>query len=283
MLVRQGRSFFHNPWSLTGQYSNQIGNWVKGGLRNRFVGGFSEIFGGLCNGHLAPSSFILPQKSGAISSYRESFSSLFVSATLTPAMPMLLTGGMVLTASTLQLDKIIEMLASGTLSLTELTALLSAGVMMDADGGSLLTGSIQMGGVFGVSGSSASGLTPSAVLSARAFMVASAGGPTPLSPEGLANAVWSKLAAEANDPGTMGEKLNDAGSASNPWTEIIEGSLSASDVLKLLLAIQAGESTITDLGGGNATIVFKSLSGAVDRVTASVSGSERASVILDPS
>lgn len=42
---------------------------------------------------------------------------------------------------------------------------------------------------------------------------------TELSPENLAAAVWNAVASAYNDAGTMGEKLNDAGSASNPWSD----------------------------------------------------------------
>jgi hypothetical protein len=49
-------------------------------------------------------------------------------------------------------------------------------------------------------------------------MSAEFGGAEPLSPEGLANAVWEALAADHNAAGTMGAKLNAAGSASDPWS-----------------------------------------------------------------
>ncbi|MCJ7831479.1 MAG: hypothetical protein MUP86_03035, partial [Dehalococcoidia bacterium] len=51
------------------------------------------------------------------------------------------------------------------------------------------------------------------------------------STEGIARALWSSVAATNNLPGTMGEKLNDAGSASNPWTEVLEGSDTAADFM----------------------------------------------------
>lgn len=282
MLLRCGRSVFDSPGRFNG-YSGDNGNIVSGGLRNRFAGGLDAVFGGHANGHLAPSSFCLPQKAGSISSYTEV--SLLITpaaAVLTPAMPMEGSASLTLTAATLQLDKIIAMIASGELTISP-AAFLSAAVSMLGESVGAITGLASLGGIFDVSGSASMALSPAASLSARAFMTAEAGGPTPLSPEGLANAVWAKLAADANDPGTMGEKLNDAGSASNPWTEIIEGSLSASDVLKLLLAIQAGRTSITDLGGGNASVKFKDLTGTVDRVTASVTGSERTAVTLNPS
>lgn len=41
---------------------------------------------------------------------------------------------------------------------------------------------------------------------------------TPLSPSALASAVWNSLAADFNVSGTMGNKLNGAGSAGDPWT-----------------------------------------------------------------
>lgn len=283
MLVRCGRNLFSSPGRLNG-FSGEVGNIVKGGFRNRFVGGFDKFFGGYANGHLHPSSFILPQKSGSLSSYTEASAAISQSIIiLTPAMPMDGSSTITLTAAPFQLDRIAAMVASGALVLSVTDSLLSSVLGMLASGSMTLTPSAEMGGIFDVTGSSSIILTAGASLTAKAFMTAEAGGPTPLSPEGLANAVWAKLAADANDPGTMGEKVNDAGSASNPWTELIEGPLTAAQILRLLIAVQAGETEIIDLGGGNATVKFKSFDGSKDRVSASVSGSERTLVTVDPS
>lgn len=46
---------------------------------------------------------------------------------------------------------------------------------------------------------------------------------TELSPENLANAVWEALAASHVTTGTMGKKLNDAGSAGDPWETELPG------------------------------------------------------------
>jgi hypothetical protein len=94
-------------------------------------------------------------------------------------------------------------------------------------------------------------------------------------------AVWSALAAAYNVPGTMGEKLNGAGSAGNPWTEIIESGMSAADILRVVLAVLAGESTIVDQGGGLAVVEFANVAGTKPRVTADMDGSERTSLVLD--
>jgi hypothetical protein len=74
---------------------------------------------------------------------------------------------------------------------------------------------------------------------------------TGLSTANVGQAVWAALAAANNDAGTMGEKLNDAGSASNPWTEVIESGYTAQ-----------GDAT----GLENGSPVFKGLDGTTDRI-----------------
>lgn len=91
-----------------------------------------------------------------------------------------------------------------------------------------------------------------------------------LTPEGLASAVWAAVAAQSNIAGSMGEKLNDAGSASNPWTEQLEASYTAADMMRIIMAVLAGDATGLD---GNAT--FKSIDGTKDRIIATISGDER--------
>jgi hypothetical protein len=82
-------------------------------------------------------------------------------------------------------------------------------------------------------------------------------------------AVWDAVASANNDPGTMGEKLNDAGSASNPWTEVIESGYTAAEILKLLAAVAQGNASGLESGSP----VFKSLDGTKDRIEATyVSG-----------
>jgi hypothetical protein len=91
-------------------------------------------------------------------------------------------------------------------------------------------------------------------------------GESTLSPQSLAAAVWKALASAYNAPGTMGEKLNDAGSASNPWTEVIDGTYTASDLLKLIAASAAGELA----GSPGGPILIKSVNGTTVRITATV-------------
>jgi trimeric autotransporter adhesin len=57
-----------------------------------------------------------------------------------------------------------------------------------------------------------------------------------MTPEGIRDAVWRAISSQFNDPGTMGEKLNSAGSASNPWTDPV-GIQVSSDVAAILATV----------------------------------------------
>lgn len=61
------------------------------------------------------------------------------------------------------------------------------------------------------------------VLTADAYMTASITPFTTLSPQSLAAAVWNALAAEFEASGSMGQKLNAAGTAGDPWTAAVPG------------------------------------------------------------
>ena len=77
----------------------------------------------------------------------------------------------------------------------------------------------------------------------------------------------------------MGEKLNDAGSASNPWTEIIESGYTAAEILRLIVAHAAGAASGLESG----TPQFKSLDGTKTRIDGTYAAGERGITDLDPS
>ena len=215
-LVRNGRTIFQNPGTFGGAVARQSGNFVKGGLRNRFTQ-LSAYFGGYNNGALQPSSFILPQKSGSISSYTGNELSIAGIANLIPAMPMTASGSLSLVVTNAQLDKVVQMIASGVLALTG-NANLAAAVAAQASGIFTLSSNASLGGIFPVTASSTLTLSGSAAMTAKAYMIASAGGPEELSPEGLANAILDALLADHNNAGTVGEALNSIGASGNPWS-----------------------------------------------------------------
>jgi len=60
----------------------------------------------------------------------------------------------------------------------------------------------------------------------------------------------------------------------------VEGGYSVKDVLAMLAAFAAGKTDITDLGGGNATVVFRNITDTGNKITASVAGSERTNITI---
>lgn len=99
-----------------------------------------------------------------------------------------------------------------------------------------------------------------------------------LTPSSIATAVWAADAAANDAAGSMGEKLNDAGPAANPWTEVIESGYTAAEILRILAAVAAGK---TDRAGSART--FRDLGDTKDRVVGIVVDGERTSVVLEVS
>lgn len=101
----------------------------------------------------------------------------------------------------------------------------------------------------------------------------------------LASAVWSATASANNTAGTMGEKLNDAGSASNPWTEVLtDGGYTAAELMRMFAAVLGGKSTVTFIGGVTYQVTFESIDqDAKIVVDATVVNSERTDLTLDVS
>lgn len=241
-LVRNGRTFFQNPGKFTGAaYTMLTGNFIKGGLRNRNVGGFNSTFNAYPNGALAPNAFILPQKSGSIASYTLASGAITGTSNLTPALPMLATGALTITVTSAQLDQVIQLIASGVLSITG-SGNIAAAVSVEADGSMTITVTDStLGGIFPAAASGTLSITGSAsTLTALAFMEASAGGATPLSPEGLAF-----------------ELLDN---------QDIDTGYSLRDALKLILSATAGKVS----GAETTTITFRNLPDSIDRIVATV-------------
>lgn len=101
-----------------------------------------------------------------------------------------------------------------------------------------------------------------------------------LSTANVGAAVWSAIASANNEAGTMGEKLNDAGSAGNPWATVIESGLTAEEILRVVLAYVAGKTTV-DETGADPVVAFRDVADTKDRISATMDGSTRASVTLD--
>ena len=220
MLKLNGRIIFSNAGKQTGAFYGQTGNSFRDGGRNRNAGGFNQIFSAYPNGTLSPSCFILPQKSGSLSSYTLSSGAVSPIADLIPARNLEASASSVITVTNAQLDQIVSFIATGSCSISVVNAILGNVATLEANGTMLITSSALCGAIFSVTANGSGQVTGSPFLSALAHLEAEAGGPTPLSPEGLANAVWSESLTDYTGT-TAGQALKDAGSAGNPWSALI--------------------------------------------------------------
>lgn len=151
------------------------------------------------------------------------------------------------------LDQVIALVASGSAAIAALTANLSAGVQMVASGTASITSTLaQLGGIIPVSASGSGAVSPSVTMSALAFMEAEAGGPTPLSPEGLAQTLL-----DSSD---------------------IEAGVTMRESMRLMLSALAGKLS----GAETTTVVIRDVNDSKNRIVATVDGNgNRTAVTYD--
>lgn len=183
----------------------------SGALINRLYGGYNQKSASFI-GYLHPVAYVLPMKPGAMGSLVLASGSISKLNTEMYAGRNLEGSGLeVLTLTNAQLDQIVALVANGILQIIQTNAGMAAAVGLDASGLlTLQTISAQLGGVFGISASGTLVLSSTNFMGALADMIAVAGGPTPLSPEGLAEAVWNYLKANPTISGSMKEVLEKA-------------------------------------------------------------------------
>lgn len=76
-------------------------------------------------------------------------------------------------------------------------------------------------------------------------------------------------------------ELSPQGLADALMSYAVEGQYTLQDILQVLAAVAAGKTSIVADGNGGATVVFRSIDDTSDTVTATMSGSERTSIITN--
>lgn len=255
--------------------------WGRTDLRNQSAGeGIPSELAGIPSGHLAPSSWVLPYKPGAMSAFT-SCQVRVTPGTLSLAAGRNLDGGTTVTFTVNPADGQLVVSAVGSTSVTFSAAANLAGAL-SAQGStsfSVTVPNATLGAIVNAQG----GAPITWSLSATPRAIGNLSGDitpfTELSPQSLADAVWSALANAYSSAGTMGELLNSAGSAADPLLGTVEGSLTLRDVMRVLLAVNAGDAT----GLEGSTMMFKSQDGTKDRVEATYSSGARTVTAVDPS
>ena len=259
------------------------GDYSKGSLyRGRFSQGSMEPKSGVPDGYRPPYCWVLPQAPGALAarntldgaggiSDADAWAVRLAVAALTGEGGITAAGGLIVQLAA-------ALVGSGTITSANMQAFLAAvaaltgtGGVSDADleGFGELVAALTGSGT--ATGSTATGLGE---LSADIVSYGE------LTVEGMRDAVWNALSAQYNTTGTMGEKLNDAGSGSNPWTEVIEGSYTAAELLRIIAAAVAGVLS----GAATTTITIQGVDGATDRIVATVdTDGNRTGITLDGS
>jgi len=175
-------------------------------LKNMYVDDGSTIDdrSGIPNGYNTGAK-LLPLKSGGMSSYNPAIFNL-VKLDADAKMGLALEGSSALTLTVVnaQADQIVALVGSASLALSASNADMSAGVDAVASSAMAFSSSVSLGGIIPVTATSTLTLTPNVDITALAFMEAEAGGPTELSPEGLASAVWNSDLVDYTESGTFG-------------------------------------------------------------------------------
>ena len=210
------------------------------------------------------------------------------------------TGGLIVSGS-----------GSATISFSPTATILSIAA---ASGSTTVTftPTASIGALAGLVGTATVTLTPAAISYAIGYLSGTSTNETEFSADALAQAVWEVAASDFNTAGTMGEKLNDAGSAGNPWAsllasnnsagsfgEFVQSLPSAADVstqlmdstdletgitvkeaLRIVLAALSGKIS----GAGTNTITIRDVNDTTDRIVATVDGDgNRTAVTVDGS
>lgn len=265
---------FYGAGTVNGGYpSTLVANFARTGRNRNFAAGSGIADGtvGRPYGYRNPGAWILPQKAGALSAHNI----ILGEGDLTGAIAggknaeATLTGQGDLTGvGALIVSLVASLTGSGTISSAALLAYLQLAATLAGTGDltgaatALAHAAATLEGEGDVAGTTV--LTALGELAAQITVTGAT-----LTTGNVGQAVWSAIAASNNEAGTMGEKLNDAGAAANPWTEVIESGLTAAQVLRLIAAAVQGNATGLESGSP----VFKSIDGNTDRITATyVSG-----------
>jgi len=245
------------------------------GIRRNSTAAFGRL-AGIPSGTYHPASWLMPLRAGRMSSRNASLS---VTAQAVGVRGLKATGAATFTFDASAVGGlIVNATGSATFSITTNNPILRATVGGTGSASFSISAGANIGAIANLTGAASFSFSASAPAYAVGHMTGEATSNTPLSPQSLADAVWSAVANTYNASGSMGELLNSAGSAADPLLGTVEGALTLRDVMRILLAVNAGDATCLESG----TMVFKSQDGNTDRVEATYSSGARTVTAVDP-
>jgi hypothetical protein len=231
MLTRNGTSLGSNPsWHGGASVLHvSLSNYIRPGSRRNWYASPATsvapaVNNGMPSGAEHPAAWMLPRKGGGLAAFNTVRGSGSVTAGLSmgKAMDAALLGSGAISAASLGL--VVQMASalagSGLLSGSLQTV---AGMAANLSGSGSMTASlgliVSVAAALAGSGSVSGNLRGTLSLDADIFVNQSEA-----TVQQIVDAVWNALAADYNTPLTMGNKMNSAGNAGDPWSTALPGS-----------------------------------------------------------
>ena len=223
---------------------------LAGSLRNSLFGeGITADLAGVPDGYRHPVAWVMPQKAGNLVAHNETTGTFTLTGVGIYGRNMDVT----INTSILISEAALALISSGVASIpvsiqiTPDPSLLGS-LAADAIIAYSLVVNAGIGAINGANATINFSLTPAgSIASADGYMeaVISAQGDE-LSPTSLAAAVWNAVAAIYNTAGTMGNKMNSAASAGDPWTTPLPGSYLAGTAGQIIGSLENDINLHTD-------------------------------------
>lgn len=179
--------------------------------RNMLVGsGITNKQASVPAGKRPPNVWLMAQEGGSISSFNRT--NIAVTASATAEMGFSRSGSTIITINgTVSGGLIVGATGTATITVDGTAAIVAT---LNATGTTTITidANAALGAIASLTGESTLTVDGHSSIMALGYMTGTTIETGELTPEGLANAVWSALASANNDAGTMGQKLNTASS-----------------------------------------------------------------------
>ena len=204
------------------------------------------------NGYRIGGAWLLPQVAGALSLYYggngTSTSSLNLAGGLNGASSISGAGDIIYAQAGLIVSAVAAILASSDFN-ASIRGVLQASASLAGEGD--ITASL---GALASAVAQITGNSPiSCSFSAKGSISAAIKSFGDLSPESLAAAVWNSIAAQFNTAGSMGNKMNSASAAGDPWGAILPSTYISGEAEYILAQIQTLVDELHTLQGLNPT------------------------------
>jgi hypothetical protein len=159
-------------------------------------------------GYSTPYAYLMPRVYNFISSYTSSNGMIEDNALLAGGRNLEAPMSANIVLVNAQLDQIVTFIASSLISIFKTNAQIDASVNLLATSNLALSSNANIGAIIDALASSSTSINANVFLSALANLNAEAGGAEPLSPRGLAEAIWGTLSNEyTGELGTFGYQI----------------------------------------------------------------------------